>query len=124
MTTSIEKCSKGTGSERSLRTFSESADATASGQSSSFDTAALEDASWIAGLTTLAGGTAPTVTVQWEHSYDGVSWYAVAAEAPLAAAGFKQRLTRENLMRYLRVSWTTTGSPTTATLEIRIQVHG
>ncbi|MEK6799847.1 MAG: hypothetical protein AABZ12_12850 [Planctomycetota bacterium] len=95
----------------------------ASGQSASFDTYPSKDVALVAELTALAGGTSPTVTFSWQHSADGTTWYAAATEAALSAAGVKQRTTRDNLMRYLRVGWATTGTPTTATATFTMQAR-
>ena len=76
---------------------------------------------WIFELTALTGGTSPDVTVTWEHSPDGQTWFTIAQESALTAAGFKARLARENTLSHVRISWATTGSPTTATASMYIQ---
>jgi len=97
--------------------------AAAAGNTPSFDTEFLPNVSWIADVTALAGGVpAHVVTVIWEHSFDGTTYYALATEADLTAVGFKQRLVRESVMRFVRVRWTIgAGDQTSGTIDVYIQ---
>jgi hypothetical protein len=92
----------------------------ASGNSQTFDCGLMRRFVAItAELEVLSGGSMPTVTFTFEDSPDGTNWYEISEESALATAGAKtQRLTAFH--RYLRVSWATTGSPTTATTSFRV----
>jgi hypothetical protein len=106
-----------------VRTLSEfeqlDVDVTTSGQSDTFDAMGVSEAVWLAEMTALAGG--GTVTFTWQHSPDNSNWYDIASESALSAAGFKQRQDQENLFRFRRVAWATTGTITTATASFFIQ---
>jgi hypothetical protein len=93
----------------------------ASGNGESFDTRGRRVIAWLAELTALTGGTAPTLAFTWQHSHDGVTWFDIATEATLAVLGFKQRIVQENLLRFLRIAWVTTGAPATAVATFAIQ---
>jgi hypothetical protein len=95
----------------------------ASGQSDVLDSEELDKITWIANFDGFTGGTSPDITYTWQHSADNSNWFAIASEAALTAAGIKTRLVVENTMRYLRIAWVTTGSPTTATTDFYIQAR-
>ncbi len=96
----------------------------ASGSSEVLDTQGLTKPSFAVNLTALAGGTTPGVTITWQHSPDSALWLDIAAEAALTAVGSKHRFAPNSLMRFLRISWVTSGTPTTATMDFFIQVQG
>jgi hypothetical protein len=93
-------------------------DVSATGQSAALDLSENDNVCWVAELATLTGGTSPDVTFSWDHSPNNSNWYTIASEAALTAAGVKSRTTAENLFRFVRISWVTTGSPTGATANL------
>ena len=96
-------------------------DGTSAGNSNSLDIWDSEHVVWVANVSVLSGG-APGITFSWEHSSDNATWFAIAAEASIAAApDFKSRLIRtERTFRFVRVSWTV-GTNATGTIEVYIQ---
>lgn len=67
-------------------------------------------------LTALAGGASPDVAFIIQGSFDDTTFYTFATEAALAAPGTKIHDGITFVFpRYVRVGWTVTGAPTTAT---------
>lgn len=66
---------------------------------------------------TAIAGTTPGVTVAVEHSPNGTAWTALGTFAAATAIG-TQRLVRSGLDRYVRATWTITGTTPSVTFSV------
>lgn len=72
-------------------------------------------------LKTLVGGSFPGVTPTLEHSPDKSAIHVLDAGSPLTNVGDTELyVTRLPCFRYVRVSWTTSGTPTSTTADVHI----
>jgi hypothetical protein len=100
--------------------LNEAVDVKVNGNSGSLDTEHAKNVTWLANITALAG-TSPSVIFSWENSPDNINWFITFAVAALTTVGFRSRVDTENLLRYVRVAWTKTGTITTGDATIYIQ---
>lgn len=96
----------------------------ASGNSQTFDLGDHREAVFVAHLTALSGGTSPDVTFTVEDSPDGTNWDEVHAFSARSATGRDVHRTSAPLQRRARISWATTGGPTTATATFTLVAKG
>lgn len=88
----------------------------------SLDTEASRNCVFEARLITLSGGSSPEVDFIYETSADNVSWNPHRTNpASCAAACDKSDYTAGGHLRYVRIAWVTTGTPTTADANINIR---
>jgi len=92
----------------------------ASGTSNVLDAGENGSCAAVAELTALSGGSSPGVTYKVQTSPNGTNWYDATSHAACTAACVKTEYTLRVYMRYLRFSWATTGTPSTATTNFYI----
>ena len=63
---------------------------------------------------TALGGTEPELAVTLQHSDDGLDWSTLVAMTALEATGAEKKAVAGEVKRYLRVTWTLTGTEPTA----------
>jgi hypothetical protein len=68
-------------------------------------------------VTAISGTAAPSLAITIEHSLTGQDWATVGQIAALTAVGARQ-LTLPNVRRYLRASWTITGTGPSVTFSL------
>jgi hypothetical protein len=75
---------------------------------------------FMAELLTLVGGTAPEITFKVQESSDKVTAVDVVTLGALSAAGVVAKRVAGTGKRWLRIAWTTTGTPDSATADLFI----
>jgi hypothetical protein len=75
---------------------------------------------FMAELLTLVGGSTPGVTFAFEESNDQINATVLETMAALSAAGIVAHRIEGTGKRYLRISWATTGTPSSATANLFI----
>lgn len=78
---------------------------------------------FFAELLTLVGGTTPSVTFKVQESPDKVSATDVVTLGALTAAGVVAKRVAGTGKRWLRIAWTTTGTPDSATADLVISAR-
>ena len=93
---------------------------TASGQGSTVPTGDLDPARLTLDVTA-ASGTTPSLTVNVQHSSDGATWVTHSSFAAKTATGTERKVFA-GLDRYVRASWTITGTTPSFTFSVTGEV--
>lgn len=97
-----------------------SADVSTTGNTDPLDAGDNGSCAAVAELTALSGGSSPQVVFKVQTSSNSSTWYDVTSHAACTGTCTKTEYTLRTYMRYLRLTWTTTGTPSTATAHLFI----